>query len=99
MATASHLDSVIIESDNQEVIKLAISEQVPPWETLAIFLDIRHLARQGNLQLPWTPRSNNRAAHWVAQAHARNELPVGWASHPPLALDEIVMHDASPVSL
>lgn len=49
MATASHLDSAIIESDNQKVIKLAVSEQVPPWETLAIFLDIRHLARQGNL--------------------------------------------------
>ncbi|GMP90923.1 hypothetical protein CsSME_00041841 [Camellia sinensis var. sinensis] len=99
METASHLDSAIIESDNQEVIKLAVSEQVPPWETLAIFLDIRHLARQGNFQLSWTHRSNNRAAHWVAQARACNELPVGWASHPPLALEEIVRHDASPVSL
>lgn len=51
MAIALHLDSAIIESDNQEVIKLGVSEQVPPWETLAIFLDIRQLARQGNFQL------------------------------------------------
>lgn len=99
MAIASNLDSAIIESDNQEVIKLGVSEQVPPCETLAIFLDIRHLARQGNFQLKWTNRTNNRAAHWVAQACVHNELPVGWVSHPPLALGEIVRHDAFPVSL
>lgn len=74
LAQACNLTSATIESHNQEVIKLGVLEMVPPWEILAYMLVICQLRLQGNLQLQWTPRVNNRADHWLANAHACNSL-------------------------
>ncbi|CAL5371424.1 unnamed protein product [Camellia sinensis] len=96
LAITRNPEAATIESNNLEVIKLGVSEKVPPWEALAIILDIRQMVRQENLNLRWTNRANNTAAHWTAQACAHNSLPVGWVSNPPMALSEILRIDALP---
>ncbi|KAL7196734.1 hypothetical protein ACSBR1_036695 [Camellia fascicularis] len=41
MAKQQQWRNVVVESDNLLAIKLCVSEQVPPWDSLAIFSDIR----------------------------------------------------------
>ncbi|GMP61596.1 hypothetical protein CsSME_00023997 [Camellia sinensis var. sinensis] len=94
LAQASNLSSITIESDNQAVIKLGASENVPPWEVPAILLDIRHQVNQCNLKLKWTRRVHNRAANWVATTYAKQGLPPScWVSDPPFTLAEILRND------
>ncbi|XP_028099060.1 uncharacterized protein LOC114298654 [Camellia sinensis] len=98
MVKAHNLSFVEIESDNQMVIKLCVSEQVPPWELSAIILDIRHFASVYHLSFSWTHRSNNRVAHWVATSQASQVLPVSWAGFPPDSLLSLLSTDVSPAS-
>ncbi|KAI8002925.1 hypothetical protein LOK49_LG08G02534 [Camellia lanceoleosa] len=63
MAQACDLNSTIVESDCKEVIQLGVGETVPPWERLAILLDIRHLVKVVNLLLKWTTRNNNQVTN------------------------------------
>ncbi|KAI7986748.1 hypothetical protein LOK49_LG14G00141 [Camellia lanceoleosa] len=93
MAQAYDLNSTIVESDCKEVIQLGVDETVPPWEGLAILLDIRHLVSEGNLILKWTTRNNNKVANWVAQTYACNLLPLDWVANPPAALAAIISAD------
>ncbi|GMP78527.1 hypothetical protein CsSME_00034441 [Camellia sinensis var. sinensis] len=95
MTQACNLTSSIVQSDCFEVIKLGVGETVPPWEGLAILLDIRHLVRVGNVQLKWTNRKNNQVAHWVAKNHACHLLPLNWAADPPAALAALLNADVS----
>ncbi|KAL7189912.1 hypothetical protein ACSBR1_039536 [Camellia fascicularis] len=67
MIQAHNLSNVEIESDNQLVIQLSVSEMVPPWEISAMILDIRAIALQFHLLFTWTRCSNNKVAHWVAK--------------------------------
>ncbi|KAI8005849.1 hypothetical protein LOK49_LG07G00567 [Camellia lanceoleosa] len=57
-----NLSQVEIISDNQEVIRLCVSEDAPPWSCAPIIEDIRSLANQCNFSLLWTPRMVNKAA-------------------------------------
>lgn len=93
LAQASNLSSISIASDNQVVIKLGASENVPPWEVLPTLLDIRHQVYQRNLKLSWIRRVHNKAVHWVATAYAKQGLPSCWVSNPPFALTEILRND------
>ncbi|KAL7189457.1 hypothetical protein ACSBR1_039160 [Camellia fascicularis] len=40
LAKNHNLPSVEIESDNQTIVKLCVSETVPPWESMAVVFDI-----------------------------------------------------------
>ncbi|KAL7206513.1 hypothetical protein ACSBR2_019265 [Camellia fascicularis] len=75
LAQAHNLDVVQIESDNQMIIKLYVSEKVPPWDSLAVLVDVRWMARNRRWDFVWTRRANNKVAHWVATAHAQQILP------------------------
>ncbi|XP_028084016.1 uncharacterized protein LOC114285186 [Camellia sinensis] len=95
MVRAHNLSFVEIESDNQMVIKLCVSEQVPPWELSAIILDIRYFASAYQLSFSWTHRSNNRVVNWVAKTQASQDLPVSWAVLPPVSLLSFLSADVS----
>ncbi|KAL7224129.1 hypothetical protein ACSBR1_025565 [Camellia fascicularis] len=47
---------------------------VPPWEIMTIVADIRKSARDRSWRFLWTRRSNNRVAHWVANAQSRSTM-------------------------
>ncbi|GMP68593.1 hypothetical protein CsSME_00028156 [Camellia sinensis var. sinensis] len=96
MAQACDLNSTIVESDCKEVIQLEVGETVPPWEGLAILLDICHLVRVENLLLKWTTGQNNQVANWVAQTYACNLLPLDWVANPPVALAALISVDVPP---
>ncbi|XP_028089916.1 uncharacterized protein LOC114290224 [Camellia sinensis] len=86
LEVACNLNSVEIEGDNKDVISLCVSEDAPPWECGAIFKDIKRLATQGHFSFHWSPRTANKAAHWVAQASLYGRLPLNWVGQPPAAL-------------
>ncbi|KAL7227210.1 hypothetical protein ACSBR1_022134 [Camellia fascicularis] len=66
-AVACDLNSAEIKGDNKDVIRLCVSEDAPPWECGAIFKDIKRLVTQGHFSFHWSPRTANKAAHWVSQ--------------------------------
>ncbi|CAL5389426.1 unnamed protein product [Camellia sinensis] len=82
-----------IENDNQELIHLCVSETVPPWEIMAVVADIRSLARDKAWNFMWTRRTNNSAAHWVANAHYRSALPASWVTCVPQDFGYVLSHD------
>ncbi|KAI8558898.1 hypothetical protein RHMOL_Rhmol04G0132100 [Rhododendron molle] len=45
MAEALGISKACIESDNQQAIKLSVSELVPPWEVLSLVSDIRQFGQ------------------------------------------------------
>lgn len=55
-----NLNQVEIESDNQMIIHLCVSEMVPSWDCMAIVSDIQLLSRNRQWNFVWTKRSNNR---------------------------------------
>ncbi|KAL7222781.1 hypothetical protein ACSBR1_024474 [Camellia fascicularis] len=69
LAQAHNASMVEIETDNQSLIKLCLSEDVPPWECMAMVHDIRSLSKPRQWNFGWTRRAN-RAAHWVANSYA-----------------------------
>ncbi|KAI7988222.1 putative ribonuclease H protein [Camellia lanceoleosa] len=95
MVRGHKMSFVEIESDNQLVIKLCVSEQVPPWELSAIIMDIRSFASAYQLSFSWTNRSNNRVANWMAQTQASQSLPVSWAVLPPVSFLSLLSADVS----
>ncbi|GMP46040.1 hypothetical protein CsSME_00014349 [Camellia sinensis var. sinensis] len=96
MAQACDLNYTIVESDCKEVIQLGVGETAPPWEGLAILLDIHHLVRVRNLLLKWTTKNNNQVANWVGQAYACNLLPLDWVANPPATLAALISADVPP---
>ncbi|KAI8020213.1 putative ribonuclease H protein [Camellia lanceoleosa] len=86
MARALHCATVEVESDCKTLIQQCVSEGVPLWEICAVLNDIRFMASSGGLVFKWSPRIQNRAAHWVALACLREALPVDWVSQPLVAL-------------
>ena len=87
LVAACNLNSVEIEGDNKDVIRLCVYEDAPPWECGAIFKDIKRLATQGHFSFHWSPRTANKAAHWVAQASLHGRLPLNWVGHPAVDLE------------
>lgn len=83
MVLPSYHHSAIIESDNQSIIKLCLTENVPPWECSAIVEDIRTQSLYVNCSFVWIPRTYNRVAHWVASQHLKGSLLPNWVSNPP----------------
>ncbi|KAL7245497.1 hypothetical protein ACSBR2_000767 [Camellia fascicularis] len=71
---------VDVESDNQPLIKLCVSEDVPPWECMAVVLDIQSFSKLRRRKFGWTSRANNRAAHWLAMLGKSFQL-TGWITH------------------
>ncbi|KAI8016851.1 hypothetical protein LOK49_LG04G00267 [Camellia lanceoleosa] len=96
---ALNLLRVEIESDNQSVISLCVSETVPPWDYSAIILDIRGLGSTHSLSFSWTSRHNNAAVHWVAKACFSKTLPVTWAVCPPAPLVSLLSTDVANLPL
>lgn len=92
---ANHLQHVSVESDNQRVIKLCSTENVPPWECASIFADIRAFAQSANCSFSWIPRTCNRAADWLATHFLKGTIPSDWVSNPPPPLSSICNCDAS----
>lgn len=56
MVTDLKLNKVEIESDNQLAVKLSGSELVPPWEVMAVVLDVRQFCRDLGLTVSWINR-------------------------------------------
>jgi len=84
-----------IESDNQRIIKLCSTENVPPWDCATIIEDIRALSRLALCSFSWAPRNCNRAAHWIASHCLKGTLSPDWVSNPPPSLSSICNCDAS----
>ncbi|KAF7148802.1 hypothetical protein RHSIM_Rhsim03G0134300 [Rhododendron simsii] len=97
MARALGISNVYIESNNQQAIKLSVSELVPPWEVLPLVLDIRQLRQYLGLSFSWVKRSGNLLAHTVATKALRNLLPFSWVAAPPFFLSSVVNSESFPV--
>ncbi|KAL7208296.1 hypothetical protein ACSBR1_030116 [Camellia fascicularis] len=61
---------------------------------MAIIHDIRSAKSRNNISFYWSPRSSNRAAHWVASRNLTGLLPLDWVAHPPPALRAILSMDS-----
>ncbi|XP_028108408.1 uncharacterized protein LOC114307215 [Camellia sinensis] len=97
LAQNHNLPYVEIENDNQTIIKLCVSETVPPWESMVVVSDIRWLARSTNWVFSWIWRSKNKVAHWVSRAHASKILPNSMVAFPPSPLAAILSSDVNPL--
>lgn len=95
LALANHLQQVSIESDNQAVIKLCATENVPPWECASIIHDIKSFALSVKCSFSWIPRQCNRAANWLATHFLKGDIPSDWVTNPPPTLSSICNSDAS----
>lgn len=89
LAQAHNLSLVEIESDNQVIIKLYVSETIPPWEIMAFLFLIIACMLCRSWRFMWT-RSNNRVAHWVDKGNSNSLLSASWVSYPPLALGSLL---------
>ncbi|XP_028083788.1 uncharacterized protein LOC114285008 [Camellia sinensis] len=89
-----NLSQISVEGDSKTVIELSVSELVPPWDCMAIIHDIRSTKSRNNISFCWSPRSSNRAAHWVASRNLTGMLPLDWVAHPPPALRAILSLDS-----
>lgn len=93
MLIKSKIKGATVEADNRQAILLSVSELVPPWEVSAEVLDIRDLAREGDICFNWVRRAANKAAHEIAALARRKSLPCNWVVYPPLSLFSILCKD------
>ncbi|CAL5419199.1 unnamed protein product [Camellia sinensis] len=92
MAKLQNWRNVVVENDNLLAIKLCVSENVPPWDSLAVFSDIRCISQVWPLFFCWTRRTSNQVAH----ASALSQLPVNWVAIPPQELSCLAHLDVYP---
>lgn len=92
---ANQLQNTIIESDNQTVIKLCSTENVPPWELAPIIDDIRLFSNLACCSFSWVRKHCNRAAHWIATNFLNGAIPFDWVVNPPPSLSSICNVDSS----
>lgn len=97
MVRSLGLNEAVIESDNQQAIKLSVSELVPPWEVMALVMDIRQIRQEADLKLVWARREANGLAHVVATMALKNLLPCNWVGSPPSFVSAIVARELCPV--
>ncbi|KAI8553474.1 hypothetical protein RHMOL_Rhmol05G0019100 [Rhododendron molle] len=95
MARALRISNACIESNNQQAIKLSVSELDPSWEVLALVSDIRQLGEVLGLKFSWVKRTGNHLAHTVASKALRNLLPLSWVAAPPFFISSIVHKESS----
>ncbi|KAH7842585.1 hypothetical protein Vadar_007008 [Vaccinium darrowii] len=95
MISALGMKGVSVESDNKQAILLSASELVPPWEVIAMVLDIWELACMRGILFKWVRREANKAAHSIATLAKSGKLPLNWVSSPPLQLLSIFNSDCA----
>lgn len=95
LLSANRIKEATIESDNQTIIKLCSTENVPPWECATIVDDIMKLSSSALYSFSWVRRNCNRAAHWLATNFLKGGVPLDWVSNPPPALSSTCNVDAS----
>lgn len=93
LASSFGLTNLQIESDNKSVIELSATELDPPWESLAIFHDIRASRSRYGLIFHWIPRSANKVANWLASRALNGTLPLDWVGNPPAKLQALLVSD------
>lgn len=81
LLSANPIKEATIESDNQTIIKLCSTENVPPWECATIVDDIRKCSSSALFSFSWVRRNCNRAAHWIATNFLKGSLPFDWVSN------------------
>lgn len=92
---ANNIMGASIESDNQSMVKLCSTENVPPWDCLAIVEDICSLSSTIHNAFSWIHRNCNRVAHWVASSCLRKTILANWVGNPPPSLSSVCTSDAS----
>ncbi|PWA94607.1 F-box domain, FBD domain, Leucine-rich repeat domain, L domain-like protein [Artemisia annua] len=94
LAATNGWNDAIIESDSQAAISLASTEDVPPWALAALISDIQYWKSQMNLQLSWTSRVCNFAAHQVAKVAYFSDVNFIWLDNFPSVITSIARSDA-----
>ncbi|KAI8571342.1 hypothetical protein RHMOL_Rhmol01G0112500 [Rhododendron molle] len=84
-----------IESDNQQAIKLSVSESVPPWTVASIVMDIRELRKECEIAVTWVSKDANGLAHAVASKALRGLLPCNWVACPPPSVFSVLASEFS----
>lgn len=80
------LKGLVICSDSKQVISLASSDLVPPWEIKTIIGDVHLLAKLHGFQLSLVPKVLN----WIAIVAFINVFPYNWVSAPPAKFKSLV---------
>ncbi|MED6136893.1 hypothetical protein PIB30_059960 [Stylosanthes scabra] len=93
IANTLHFTTVIIESDNRELIQ-ALKSETTIWEIRPILEDICKLKREMlNCGFTWILREGNQLAHEIAKLTIATNLNAQWCTTPTMMIRNLIIKD------